>query len=484
MDDVTEIRRRVARGESMRTVAASLGVSRNTVRRYVAGAPPETRRAAATPRPTPKQDVVGVRLRELLTESAAWTSGKQRLTAARLHGLLRAEGYEVGLTLVRKLVAADRRQRQEVFVPLTYHPGDLCEVDFFEVRVDLPAGRCKAWMLVVRLMYSGRDFAWLFPRQDQVCFLDGLARAFAHFGGVPQRGLFDNLKSAVRRTLVGSDRLLSPRFAAFVAHHAGFEPCFARPGEGHDKGGVEARGRGIRLQELVPIPRGADLTSISAALLERLDARADHARFAEERARFLESPPVAFEPALRVDVRATRRALCQIYGAYYSVPERWAALMVTAYVGVDAIRVVGPDGEVVRRRVAFGERNVDYRDYLGALSHKPQAVRQVADVLIADLGEPFDRAWRLLVDEHGPKQAARHFARILGSVQSQGLEDTRARLDVALRAGEPILTVLWTPPRPAPALDVERVPLSLRNIHVDTPNVADFDVLLGTGSQS
>jgi hypothetical protein len=105
-------------------------------------------------------------------------------------------------------------------------------------------------------------------------------------------------------------------------------------------------------------------------------------------------------------------------------------------------------------------------------------------VLIADLGEPFDRAWRLLVDEHGPKQAARHFARILGSVQSQGLEDTRAQLDVALRAGEPILTVLWTPPRPAPALDVERVPLSLRNIHVDTPNVADFDVLLGTGSQS
>jgi hypothetical protein len=53
MDDVTEIRRRAARGQSMRTVAASFGVSRNTVRRYVDGARPETRRAAATPRARP-----------------------------------------------------------------------------------------------------------------------------------------------------------------------------------------------------------------------------------------------------------------------------------------------------------------------------------------------------------------------------------------------------------------------------------------------
>ncbi len=420
MDDVTDIRRRVARSASMRTVTASLGVSRNTVRRYVEGAPPETRRPAATPRARPKQEVVGVRLRELLAESAAWTTGKQRLTA---------EGYEVGLTLGRELVAEHRRQRQEVFAPLTYHPGDLCEVDFLELQVDLPVGRRKAWMLVVRLMYSGRDFAWLSPRQDQVCFLDGLARAFAHFGG------------------------------------------------------VETRGRGTRLQELVPIPEGEDLASISAALPARLDARAHSERFAEERARFLESPAVAFDPAHRVDVRATRRPPCRIHGAHDSVPERWAALMVTASVGVDTVRIAGPDGEVARRRVAFGERNVGYRDDLAVLSSKPQAVRRVADALIADLGAPFDRAWRLLVDEHGPKSAARHFARLLGSVERQGLEATRARLDAALQAGEPVPTVLRTPPQPAPALPAERVPPSLRDIHVETPNVADFDVLLGTGGQ-
>jgi transposase len=50
----------------------------------------------------------------------------------------------------------------------------------------------------------GPDYAWLYPRKDQVCFLDGHVRAFAHFGGVPQRLLYDNLKPAVARVLVGS----------------------------------------------------------------------------------------------------------------------------------------------------------------------------------------------------------------------------------------------------------------------------------------
>src|SRR5947207_2535078 len=81
------------------------------------------------------------------------------------------------------------------------------------------------------LMHSSRDFAWLYPRQAQICFLDGHVRAFAHFGAVPQRLLYDNLKPAVTRVLVGSERELSPRFVAMASHYV-FEPCFARPATG------------------------------------------------------------------------------------------------------------------------------------------------------------------------------------------------------------------------------------------------------------
>ena len=61
-------------------------------------------------------------------------------------------------------------------MPLTYRPGDLAEVDFFEVLVDVDGTRRKAWLFLMRLMYSGRDFAWIYERQDQISFLDGHVR--------------------------------------------------------------------------------------------------------------------------------------------------------------------------------------------------------------------------------------------------------------------------------------------------------------------
>src|SRR5690606_39396579 len=110
------------------------------------------------------------------------------------------------------------------FVPLTYRPGDLAEVDFFEVLVDIDGTRRKAWLFLMRLMYSGRDFAWIYERQDQVSFLDGHVRAFAHFDGVPARLAYDHLKAAVARILVGGERALTARFAALALHYL-FEPC-------------------------------------------------------------------------------------------------------------------------------------------------------------------------------------------------------------------------------------------------------------------
>jgi len=69
--------------------------------------------------------------------------------------------------------------------------------------------------------------------------------------------VYDNLRAAVRK-IVGGERQLTKRFEALVSHYL-FEPCFARVGEGHDKGGVESRGKAIRLQHLAPVPRGKDL---------------------------------------------------------------------------------------------------------------------------------------------------------------------------------------------------------------------------------
>lgn len=247
MDQAHVIRHKVRVEKlSVRQVREDLGISRNTVRWYLRDETPIGERRASA-RPTPVRDAVADRAHALMADSGGWTAGKQRLTATRLHQMLRGEGLDVGATLIKELVHEWRRQRQEVFVPPTYRPGEFAEVDFFEVVVEVGGERRKAHLFVMRLMFSGCDFGWLYDRQDQVCFLDGLVRAFHHFGFVPRRIAFDNLKPAVRRLLRGSMRELAKRFAALVTHHL-FEPCFARPRTGHDKAAsrLAARASAIR----------------------------------------------------------------------------------------------------------------------------------------------------------------------------------------------------------------------------------------------
>ena len=121
VDQVHVVRHKVlVEGRSQRRVAKEFGISRNTVRKYVEQAAPV--RTEAAPRPRPVWDAVGPRFEALLTESGQWTGGKQRLTATRLHELLVTEGHRVGVTVVKDAVAEWKRQRREVFVPLTYPP--------------------------------------------------------------------------------------------------------------------------------------------------------------------------------------------------------------------------------------------------------------------------------------------------------------------------------------------------------------------------
>jgi transposase len=485
MDQVHVVRHKVlVEGRTQRAVARELEISRVTVRKYLTQAAPARYDASARGRPV--WDVVGPRVTALLAESSQWTGGKQRLTATRLHQLLRAEGHAIGVTLVKQAVAEWRRQRREVMIPLTYRAGDLAEVDFFEVLIDVAGVRRKAWLFLLRLMYSGRDFGWIYERQDQISFLDAHVRAFAHLG-VPARIAYDNLRLAVRRILVGGERLLTARFAAMASHYL-IEPCFCRPGEGHDKGGVEARGKAIRTQLLVPIPSGPTLAAINAALLSQLDARvttrragsADTigARFAEEHG-VLRTAVVAFVAEATTVATISPRALAHIEGAYYSVPCRWAGLDLVACIGATTVTLIGPGGQRIDHpRMRFGERSIDYRHYLPMLAQKPQAVRQVLPDLLRDLGAPFPALWAALRRAHGPRDAARVLAKILGQLETHGAGVVVPALERALAAGTPPWLALAPATRP-PDLPRDAIPLGLRAVEIGSGCAADYDRWLG-----
>ena len=128
-----------------------------------------------------------------------------------------------------------------------------------------------------------------------------------------------------------------------------------------------------------------------------------------------------------------------------------------------------------------GVRRIQYRHYLPELSRKPQAVRQVAPELVAELGEPYGRLWSLLVGRYGPREAARVLARVLGVVIDHGPEVVAGALTEAFQAGRCDLLALGGRIREA-SQQVE-VPVALQGYHVEAGSPADYDVLLLGGGR-
>jgi transposase len=109
VDQVHVIRHKVlVEGESIRGVARQMGVSRNTVRKYLGVSEPVRQERGARERPVLEK--VAPRIDVLLEQWGPRTTQKQRLTGSRIHRQLVEEGYRVGITTVRDYLRERRRQ--------------------------------------------------------------------------------------------------------------------------------------------------------------------------------------------------------------------------------------------------------------------------------------------------------------------------------------------------------------------------------------
>jgi transposase len=376
-------------GLSIRALAAKHHVHRRTVREAL---------ASATPSPRKVPDRESPALGPWMMIIRAWLVAdrevprKQRHTARRVWQRLVAEyGADLSESTVRRYVAQVHFELDNtlriVTVPQTHGPGEEAEVDFGEFMAWIEGVLVKCWMFCMRLSYSGRGFHVAFSHQAQEAFLEGHVLAFEHFGSVPGRVRYDNLKAAVVRVLFGRDRLENERFVALRSHYF-FDSFYCLPGlEGsHEKGGVEGEVGRFRRRHLVPVPQVASLGELNELIAagDRIDDGRHIARrsdnvgeaAAAETAWMRPLPETAFDPAAILRAKVDTKGRICVRQSFYSAPVGLARREVTVRLGAQAFEVIS-EGRVVachERSLHKGSEDLVLDHYLEILVRKPGAL--------------------------------------------------------------------------------------------------------------
>ena len=435
-------------GVSVRGLAREFQRSRRTIRRALADPGPwEYRRQRR--RPCPVLDPVAKVIAGWL-EQDQLAPHKQRHTAHRIYERLVTE-YEFagGESSVRRWVREHRpKARGTLTLPLVHDPGVDAQFDFGEAQVRLGGELVKLQLFCGRLAHSTRDVVRAYRRQTRAAWLDGHVHAFASWGGVPERGWYDNPSQLGRLRegrFVACEEFLGLQSAyGFRAHHC-------NPGAGWEKGLVEGLVGYMRRNYLTPVPTFADLEELNRHLdqrtaLEEVRRRQGQTstvgeKLAEERPLLRPLPEREFLACTRHPVVASRgQALIRFERRGYSVPVRNAGQRLWVRAFAEQVEIWDVHSCVARhvRTAGPGEPVVDFWHYLPVLERKPGAFDQALPVRQARFPKEAEELLLALEERWGEDRRQAHEEFLLVCTLHQQVDQVRwrAACATALARGE------------------------------------------------
>ncbi len=344
----------------------------------------------------------------------------------------------------------------------------------------------------LKLSYSRAFFLRAYLTQTHEMLFDAHYHAFMAFGGIPERGIYDNMKTAVDKVGRGKQRQVNQRFQAMVSHYL-FEAEFCNPASGWEKGQVEKAVQDARHGLWYDTPSLKTLEDLNHWLADRCQAlwqETSHPVFkarslgeclADERAVMM-PVPAAFDGFIEHSKRVSSTCLIVFEHNRYSVPASFANQVVSLRVYpqrlviVAEARVVAEHVRVFRRdKQGLGVTVYDWRHYLAVVQRKPGALRNGAP--FAELPESFRQLQARLLKRLG---GDREMVDILALVLLHDEHLLEQAITQALATGEPskehvinCLRRLEQPQRPQPL----KPPTALRLVTEPQANTARYDDL-------
>ncbi|MDV6799146.1 IS21 family transposase, partial [Pseudomonas aeruginosa] len=192
---------------SLHEIAKRTGLARNTIRKWVRAPeakPPVYQRRAIFNKLSPFHTTL-----EQALKADSLRPKQQRRSAKALLAQIKADGYDGGYSQLTAFIRAWRGgqgKASQAFVPLTFALGEAFQFDWSEEG--LLVGGIYRRMQVAHLKLCASRAFWLvaYPSQGHEMLFDAHTRSFGALGGVPRRGIYDNMKTAVDKVNKGKGR--------------------------------------------------------------------------------------------------------------------------------------------------------------------------------------------------------------------------------------------------------------------------------------
>jgi transposase len=475
--------------EPIKRVARELGLSKNTVKKYV--------RSLRAPQMKTSErlsqlDSFQPQIDELLRSNP-------RITAIRIGTLLREHhgDISVGERALRRYVASRRRLLvpKEAFIRAVHAAGDQAQFDFTPVSVNLAGVVVVLQLFVMRLSYSGALFARVSWRCDQPALFAGILEALIAFGGIPRTAIFDNASTAVKKVLAGRSRDQNLTFRAFSGALA-LPIAFAGPAKGNEKGGVEGANHYLQDNVFTPTPAAASLEEINVTLaafciadMERLHSVHRERildRFARDKSALRALPEPLPHACVIQAVHINKFSEIIIDTNRYSVPTIYAHRPAFVELYDSHLRIIVDDQVVAEHRRSTGrdELNLDIRHSLDLLAHKHRASLNAAVVSDGRLPATF----LMLRDRYLSRSegnATRAWTNVLLLLKDHPVDIVEATIAHAMALGtdDPAAIALLVRQRVRPTneklLELQSLPAVVRNIsnHVDLQAYSNADLV-------
>jgi transposase len=486
----------------IREIERRTGLSRNTIRKYLRAGTVEPK--FKVPERPSKLDPFAEKLSGWLRTEGG-KSRKQRRTAKQMHTDLVALGYDGSYGRVSAFVRAWKAERQReaqtsgrgTFVPLVFAAGEAFQFDWSEDWAMLGGRQTKLQVAHTKLSHSRAFAVRAYPLQTHEMLFDALTQAFRVLGGVPRRGIFDNMRTAVDRIGTGKARQVNARFAAMASHYL-FEPEFCNPASGWEKGQVEKNVQDARRRLWQPMPSFPDLDALNAWLEAQCItqwAQIEHGmlpgtvadvRAAEEASLMPLGRP--FDGFVEHTKRVSPTCLVSFERTRYSVPASFANRPVSLRIYPDRI-VIAAEGQILcehsriidRSHHTCGRTIYDWRHYLAVIQRKPGALRNGAP--FAEMPDAFRQLQsQLLRRPGGDREMAEILALVLQHDEQTVLCAVELALEVGVATKTHVLNVLHRliDGKAPPASPID-APQALRLAQEPLANVGRYDALRDGG---